>query len=792
MSKLNGDSAWQAASRPLSLIRMLWKQKLAVVLTWFTLSAATIIVVLRLSPVYKAETVILVDSQAIPAKFVDATVSANLREQLATLGQQILSNARLWKIIETFNLYPEQRRDLPMQEVVQRMRSDLQVRVESGWSDERPGAFRVSMQGANPVVVAQVVNQLGGLFVEENSRTREMHAEGTLQFLQSQLDEAKKTLDEQEERVTEFKLKYNGELPEQEAALTASLAQLSVELQGNQDAISRAYSNQATLRSGLRVAQAVAEISDRLDQEPPENQPPASQSIQKPEDVRKAMEAELASLLTKYTDSYPRVQLLRAGIARLKALEHREQLASSVDPQHTEGLKMQLAAVDRELERRTQETQQLLQQIHSAQLHLSRIPIREQQMAALTRDYEISKTNYKSLLDKLNAAKLAAQMERRQKAERFTILEPAHPPHSPDKPNRPLLLEVGGVLSFAAALMLGLVREVKKNQVLGEWELPGGLLVYGRVPSIGSRATSGVRVRLQTRGRMPSLFRFLVTDGTRGGNGVAGDSVSKARAISPAKDPASLPVALGLQPALVLGAPVKRTVRSIRPDSPALWLHHQDPRALEQYRIARTRLEHDPSKPKLVVVTSACAGDGKSFSAVNLATVFAMRSNVQTLLVEADFRHSCLADLLGIPAQPGLSDVLSGDCELSDAIIGVAQLPNLCVLPAGTYRANITEMLGTQAWRSVCASFREQFAYTLFDTPPVGPLADYELIEEISDGVVLVVRPDHTDRSLFQIAQTLVSPDKMLGVLLNHVDDWFLWKTSASYYYGHPSNYSKR
>jgi Mrp family chromosome partitioning ATPase len=82
----------------------------------------------------------------------------------------------------------------------------------------------------------------------------------------------------------------------------------------------------------------------------------------------------------------------------------------------------------------------------------------------------------------------------------------------------------------------------------------------------------------------------------------------------------------------------------------------------------------------------------------------------------------------------------------------------------------------------MCSSFREQFAFTLFDAPPVAAVADYELIEKNCDGVIMVVRPDRTDRSLFRRAHELVSPDKMLGVLINGANDWFLWKTAESYY----------
>jgi capsular exopolysaccharide synthesis family protein len=231
-----------------------------------------------------------------------------------------------------------------------------------------------------------------------------------------------------------------------------------------------------------------------------------------------------------------------------------------------------------------------------------------------------------------------------------------------------------------------------------------------------------------------------------------------------------------------LSATSKPPVKSVAGISAAVCLHNADPYALEQYRMVRTKIAYHPLQPKVIVVTSACSGDGKTISAVNLATVFALRSDVQVLLVEADFRRSGLAELLGVQPTPGIAGVLAGKCNLSEALIRLEQLPNLWVLPAGACAVNPAEMLETEAWQSMCASFRHQFAFTLIDAPPVAVVADYELIEKDCDGVLMVVRPDHTDRSSFVTALGLVAPDKMLGVLMNRTEDWFLWKAQASYY----------
>ena len=486
---------------PLSLARILWKRKLHVLITAAALSAGVITVVLVWPATYRAETLILVDSQKIPEKFVSATVSAELQDRLATISQRILSSTKLQNIIETFRLYEKERKRLVQEEIVEMMRNDIKVTAEKGWVQNRPGAFRVSYEGRNPNTVAEVTNQLGSLFIDENLRARETIAEGTSDFMKSQLSDGKKNLDEEEKRVSEYKLQHNGELPEQEGALTASLAQLSVQLQGNQEAMNRAYANQSTLQSAIRLAQIVADASQSPSKKSADgDQAPGASSrpvVERSEDTLKAMETELADLLKTVTEAYPRVQALRASIAQLKPRVDKERIAEASDREHVESLKAQLAEVDRDINQRTLENQRLLQQINAIQSHLAQLPLREQEMAALTRDYEISKANYKSLLDKLYAADMATEMERRQKSERFTVLDPARIPEKPIRPDRPLFAGLGCLGALSLSIGYWLFTDIRKNKFLGEWELPDGVEVLGRVPLLyaaGATRNRGFRI----------------------------------------------------------------------------------------------------------------------------------------------------------------------------------------------------------------------------------------------------------------------------------------------------------
>jgi protein-tyrosine kinase len=261
-----------------------------------------------------------------------------------------------------------------------------------------------------------------------------------------------------------------------------------------------------------------------------------------------------------------------------------------------------------------------------------------------------------------------------------------------------------------------------------------------------------------------------------------------AEAAPPVMEPELEAPAVISAPAPANGVPHSTGIRTIPVhllvNAPVLPFDLKQRRAGEQYRMARTKLLHHPRQPRLVVISSAGSGDGKTVTAINLAGAMALKSEAEILLVDADLRRSQVASLLGIPKTPGLADVLTGGCQLEDAIVRVEQFPNLCVLPGGKPTANPVELLDSGRWMALCAAVRQQFKYVIFDAPPMATVADYDLIQAHCDGVVLVVRPDHTDRKLCMQALELVPKERLVGVVMNCVRDWFLWRTRDYYYYG--------
>ena len=495
---------------------MFWKQKAYAGAIWAAATVLTLIIVYTLPAVYKSDALILVDSQKIPEKYVAATVNADLEDRLTNISQQILSSTRLLKLMDTFDLYREERKSKVQEEILEAMRKDINIKLEKGWRQDRPGAFRVSFQGPNPTVVSNVANQIGNFFIEENLRSREVQAEGTSEFLQNQLAQARKTLDEHEAKLSAYKVNRTGQLPQQAEMLNAALARLQVELSGNQDAINRTQQTKVMLENAKGIAESTLQTLTRAAERATAA---GAVPMAGPAPARRKSDqllGDLQSLRARLSDEHPEVRRLQFDLAAVLAAEEKELKESPAVPtsgpasgdaasagktdekavapslvpdiarerERVANLRTQHDLATRDLEILSNDRKRVLRDIANFQGRVEQLPLREQEMASLTRDYEITKGNYQSLLDKKLAAEMATDMERRQKAERFTMLDPARIPEKPFSPNRLMLNIIGILAGLVLAVAAAIGREFRKNTLLGEWELPGEILVLGRVPRI--------------------------------------------------------------------------------------------------------------------------------------------------------------------------------------------------------------------------------------------------------------------------------------------------------------------
>src|SRR2546427_7177356 len=208
--------------------------------------------------------------------------------------------------------------------------------------------------------------------------------------------------------------------------------------------------------------------------------------------------------------------------------------------------------------------------------------------------------------------------------------------------------------------------------------------------------------------------------------------------------------------------------------------------ALEAYRALRTRLMRAQSRAavKTIAITSSLPGEGKTLTTMNLGLCYAQLPQQRVLVIDADLRTCGLTSMLDHPSTPGLAEVLAGEVTPDEAIVATNQ-KNLFVLPAGTVLSSPPELFTGTHWQEFIARCSELFKVILIDTPPILPLADFELITAACDGVLMVVRAHHGQRETLQKTAGALDPKKLLGLVFNATD------VSRKDYYGYGYGSSK-
>jgi len=501
---------------PEHYLRLLLHRKWLVLGVFGVVSAATFVISYRLHNIYTSETVILVDPQKVPEAYVKSTVTGDVRNRLGTLSQQILSATRLQKIIETLNLYPTERKTSAREDVIARMRSDITVNVVTDFGASQDlQAFKISYSGENARLVAQVTNELASLFIEENLKAREQQATGTNEFLENQLQEARKDLESQEAKLKNFKLRHIGEMPEQQTANLQILGQLQAQLQFQGDALSRAEQQKTYLQSMSDQAAPVVDLDDGERNEPKVAE--AKAANQSKTNVSSAR-ARLAQMLSHYTEDHPDVRKLKKQIAddearaaSTVAAEAKPVVAGDSSSPATvvkkappqvfnhfnPVLQSQLNAIEAEIATHKEEVQRLSKSVSSYGARLEAIPVREQEMTQLVRDYEISKAYYSQLLEKQLGAETATQLEIRQKGEKFEILDPGQAAERPSRPNRVLINSAGSLGGLVLGILLAIGTEFMGMSITSPQDVTAasGLVVLEVIPVIHTQSDRRVMKR---------------------------------------------------------------------------------------------------------------------------------------------------------------------------------------------------------------------------------------------------------------------------------------------------------
>lgn len=445
-----------------------------VFLITLTITLVSFNVIAMLQDYYEATTTILVDPQQIPDRYVTSTVVEDPAHRLSTISQQVLSATRLQQIIDQYNLYPHLRNKVPSEQIIAMIVKDIDLKVKEGGSSL--SSFTITYKGTDAKLVSEVTNQLASGFIEWNLKNREQVVAGTTDFLKSELEKARQDLKDQESKLSEFKIAHAGELPDDQPGNLQMMAQLQSALQANREALNRLDIQRTVLlhsgETGTPTAGASASpISER------------AQLLSEKRDL----EHKLDELRKTYTAEFPDIVTLNRRLdevnGRLRQLppEKPEEVASS-------GENVQLSLLDKQIARLNEEQRQIKSQMNSYRVRMEAAPIRQQQMLDLTRNYQVSSNDYASLLEKTSASQLAAELEKRQKGERFTILDPARTPGRPFKPNRPLLMIAAALGAFCFSIVTVAAKDMLSGTLRTEHDvaeaLPRGVPLLAIVPMI--------------------------------------------------------------------------------------------------------------------------------------------------------------------------------------------------------------------------------------------------------------------------------------------------------------------
>lgn len=751
---------------------------------------------------YRSKTVILVETQRIPERYVSPVIGGTVAERISMVQQLILSKTFLGTIAAQFKLHEPDATERQKDAVVEGLKRNIKIETKGGRTDARIESFTISFADSDPIRARDVTAMLANEVIQQNIKSRELLVEGTTRFLDEELKKATAALQEQEEAIAVFKRRYIGELPGQVEANLQTLSRLQREVTSTsdtlQDRLDRRHALQkmissyemmgatfpqnagsGRLRNGDRTEPNVAVTATTRNSMLPGD--PLATRL-------RDLERQLVTLSAEYKDTYPDVIQVKQEIKEVKA-RIAEKQAATVQPEPRDNALLEQprvvthmpARIDpyiydlkRELDENEigikalkEQESRLKSQIRDYEHRVEKAPEREQGLLVLQRDYQNTRRNYESLLEKQLNARISENLEKHQAGETFRILDAADIPADPESPDY-LKILLGGLLigcglgfgtAFAFEYMAGVVRHPEEAESLF------GLPVLAAIPHFDFAYKRGVSHALPD----PSGYRATEPRG-RGTypNGRVSGPKSE-------QDSSWKPLAVSSERNGPRGS--YTTKHSSGSDSVRATLNlvaKWRPMSIvaEQYRVAATRLVLlcASQKNSIIAVTSSLMGEGKSSTASNLAYVLAQDLGKQTLLIDCDFKRPMLDAYTGVPSTPGLAEAIYGDAPL-DACLHRYGETSMWVLPSGRRDHKLVDLTKIPQLNSILAELKSRFEFIILDAPPILPLADMNLLASVADMVLLIIRSGVTSLEIVQRSLKTLKPPSRSGIILTGYTD---------------------
>ena len=520
-------------------LALLRRRKTLILTVAVSLLAASAALAFLLPAVYRSTATILIEEQEIPPDLVRSAIATYADQRIETIKQQVLSRSTLWHIVEQYDLYKDLRKRNPTEEILARFVRDIQINVMNvKVIDKRTQnptqatiAFTLSYDGESPELAQKVANELTSLFLSENLKTRERHAQETTAFLKRESENLSHHIQELEQKLAGVKRRADGALPE--------LVQLNMQLMSqvqreviDSDREIRSLKERKTYLEGELASlkphtpiisasgERLLDTSERLKtlraqyasvsayQEPDhpdliklkqelsslEKEPGATDGREELSKRLTAEQASLAALRERMEASHPDVvksQNVVASLEReLQAAIARPPKPLTVKPENPAyiNIQSQLASTTASLQSLEIARIDLKRRMAEYAKRLEATPTVEPEYLDLVRDRENSVHKYQEITSRLMEAQVSGELEVQRKGERFSLINPPELPEKPDRPNRMAILLLGAFLAVAGGVGTGVAadnvdRTIHTSEQLGR---AMGMLPLGVIPYLPS------------------------------------------------------------------------------------------------------------------------------------------------------------------------------------------------------------------------------------------------------------------------------------------------------------------
>ncbi len=409
----------------------LWRRKTLVLAIAAVVFALGALIVLTLPSVYTASVVVRVEPQRPTEEMVQRTVSELIEQRLTTVRQELMARPVLQKAIEEMKLYPDVVKDDGIEAAVERMRKDLEVKVEG------ENAFELTYHAHDAKTAAQVANRLPQIFADETLKIRRDQANRATALFTEEVETLKKSTADWERKIAQFKVDHMGELPEQ----------LEVNMRGLEriGALMQTKSEELRVAEGRRSDMARANLA-------------GDSEAGRLQAAENGLTRSLVAAKTTWTEDHPEVQRLTRELAEMKAKRQDAEGRMSAERRERALAAQRVTAIEKEM-------QGLQKQAETYQARLDKTPRWAHELSVMNRDYEIAKTKYQSVVSRKVEAELAQELEAKSAKSMFNVISPAGVPVSPAKPDRFGGLLIAALIALGLGILSGVVLEMRDDSI---------------------------------------------------------------------------------------------------------------------------------------------------------------------------------------------------------------------------------------------------------------------------------------------------------------------------------------